>query len=98
MIKRVHVNMHAIRRNKKRADGLLDGDIEPVITVKHGRKNSYGFEVDMPEGCKVVYRPDKPLSCGAKLWVQTEGRVIVDGVDVCSKFVQLSSGARGDRP
>ena len=26
---------------------------------------------------KVVYRPDKPLSCGAKVWIETEGEVEV---------------------
>jgi hypothetical protein len=27
----------------------------------------------------VVYSPDKPLSCGAKVWIETESEVIVDG-------------------
>ena len=22
--------------------------------------------------CKIVYNPDKPLSCGAKVWIETE--------------------------
>ena len=22
--------------------------------------------------CKIVYSPDKPLSCGAKVWIETE--------------------------
>lgn len=82
-LKRVHVNMHAIRRNKKRERGDLEGEIEPVITVKHGKNNTYGFEVDMPDGCSVIYRPEKPLSCGATLWVSTRGRVIVDGKERC---------------
>lgn len=81
-IARVHVNMHAIRRNLHRDKGELDGEHEPVVTVKRGKTNTYGFEVDMPDGCKVIYRPDKPLSCGARLWVETRGRVIVDGEEV----------------
>jgi len=27
----------------------------------------------------VVYRPDKPLSCGAKVWIETESEVILVG-------------------
>jgi len=26
-----------------------------------------------------VYAPDKPLSCGAKVWIETEAEVICDG-------------------
>jgi hypothetical protein len=26
--------------------------------------------------CKVVYSPDKPLSCGAKVWIETDAEVI----------------------
>jgi len=26
---------------------------------------------------KVVYSPDKPLSCGAKVWIETDAEVIV---------------------
>jgi hypothetical protein len=28
--------------------------------------------------CQVVYSPDKPLSCGAKVWVETELEVITE--------------------
>lgn len=27
--------------------------------------------------CKIVYSPDKPLSCGAKVWIETEYNVEV---------------------
>ena len=27
------------------------------------------------EVAKVIYSPDKPLSCGAKVWIETENRV-----------------------
>ena len=26
---------------------------------------------------KVVYSPDKPLSCGAKVWIETNGEVTI---------------------
>jgi len=27
---------------------------------------------------KVIYSPDKPLSCGAKVWIETESEVKID--------------------
>jgi len=72
-ITRVHVDQHAIRRNKK------NGTREPVITVKQGRTNRRGTGAVIPGGCKVVYSPDKPLPCGATLWIQTDYPVEVEG-------------------
>lgn len=66
----VHVNQHAIRRNATK------GETEPVLTVKTYRSNTYGHEAIIRddngvEVARVVYRPDKPLSCGAKVWIET---------------------------
>tara|TARA_B110000438_G_scaffold242504_1_gene242087 strand:+ start:205 stop:333 length:129 start_codon:yes stop_codon:yes gene_type:complete len=36
-----------------------------------------GHEVHIKGDSKVMYSPDKPLSCGAKVWIETEGEVIV---------------------
>ena len=71
MKKRIHVNQHVIRRNSK------TGEREPVITAKTYKENNYGHEVIINGPCKVIYSPDKPLSCGAKVWIETEGEVIV---------------------
>lgn len=71
---RIHVNQHIIRRNMK------TGEREPVITVKQGRKNTYGHSVTIDGPSKVVYSPDKPLSCGAKVWIETEAEVSIDGL------------------
>ena len=62
----VHVNQHKIKANAK------NGTSDPVLTVKTYKSNTYGHEVIMPEGCKVVYSPDKPLSCGARVWIETQ--------------------------
>jgi len=35
-----------------------------------GNTNVYGHEVEIPGGCRVVYRPDNPR-CGAKVWIET---------------------------
>jgi len=67
---RIHVNQHKIRSNIK-------NDMrEPVITVKTSKSNVYAHEVDIKGPSKVIYSPDKPLSCGAKVWIETESEVI----------------------
>ncbi len=66
---RIHVNMHLIRANKK------DGGRRPVLTVKTYKSNTKCNEVMMLGPGRVVYRPDKPLSCGARVWIETDGKV-----------------------
>ncbi len=73
MKKRIHVNMHVIRRNQK------TGEREPTNTVKTYKTNTYAHEVDILGPSKVIYSPDKPLSCGARLWIETDSEVMVDG-------------------
>jgi hypothetical protein len=69
---KIHVNQHIIKRNAK------TGEREPVLTCKTYKENTYGHEVSIKGPSKVVYRPDKPLSCGAKVWIETESEVIID--------------------
>ena len=52
---------------------------EPVITVKTSKTNTYGHEVEILGESKVVYSPDKPLSCGARVWIETNAEVKIDG-------------------
>lgn len=66
----VHVNQHAIRRNTKGGD-------EPVLTVKTYKSNTYAREVRLEGPSRVVYSPDKPLSCGARVWVETDAPVTI---------------------
>ena len=61
--------------------GLKHGTKDPVITVKTSKSNQYGHEVIIHGMAKVIYSPDKPLSCGAKVWIETESEVEVK--DVC---------------
>ena len=67
----VHVNQHVIRANTK------TGGRDPVLTVKNYKSNTYAHEVAIPGGCVVKYSPDTPLSCGARVWIETEGEVII---------------------
>ena len=70
----IHVNQAIIKSNRK------TGENEPVLTVKTYKSNDYAHEViiygqDGKEAARVIYRPDKPLSCGARVWIETTGRV-----------------------
>ena len=69
MKKKIHVNRHKVQKNSK------TGLIEPVLTVKTYKSNDYCHEVQIEGPCKVIYRPHKPLSCGAKVWIETESEV-----------------------
>ena len=70
----IHVNQHVIKKNRK------TGKVDPVLTVKTYKDNRYAHTAvilgqDGKEAARVVYRPDKPLSCGAHVWIETENEV-----------------------
>ncbi len=69
MKKRIHINQHVIRSNAKNEEN------NPVITVKTSKRNVYAHKVDIGGSSTVVYSPDKPLSCGAKVWIETDAPV-----------------------
>ena len=71
MKKRIHVNQHVIRANKK------NGTSDPCITVKTSRTNHYTYAAEIDGLSRVVYSPDKPLSCGAKVWIETTANIEV---------------------
>ena len=66
MIKRIHINQHHIKHNAKNSDDKKD-----VITVKTSSYNHYCSEVTIHGNSTLVYSPEKPLSCGAKVWLET---------------------------
>ena len=65
----VHVNQHVIKKNQK------TGERNPVLTVKTYKTNVYAHELVLKGDSKVVYSPDKPLSCGARVWIETQSPV-----------------------
>lgn len=72
----VHVNQHKIRSNIKKDEG----ELEPVLTCKTYKSNDYANEVEILDAdgnvvAKVVYSPHKPLSCGARVWIETENEI-----------------------
>jgi hypothetical protein len=71
MKKIIHVNQNVIRRNTKHETD------EPCLTVKTYKENKYAHEAiiktkDGVELGRVVYRPHKPLSCGARVWIEMD--------------------------
>ena len=67
----IHVNQSVIRANK------THGTTDPPLTVKTYKTNTYAdcaeiVDADGQVVARVVYRPDKPLSCGARVWIETE--------------------------
>ena len=72
----IHVNQHIIKSNRKH------GRTDPVITAKNSRGNFYGHTVKITGECEVMYRPEKPLRCGAHVWIETKGTVEVDDIPI----------------
>jgi hypothetical protein len=77
MKKIIHVNQHKIKANTK------NGTDDPVLTVKTYKDNEYAHEAviktkDGSEIARLVYRPHKPLNCGARVWLEFD----TDNVDV----------------
>jgi len=66
----IHVNQHVIKSNAK------NGENKPTLTVKTYKGNTYAHEVEINGASRVVYSPDKPLSCGARVWIETESEVV----------------------
>ena len=68
---KIHVNQHIIRKNSK------TGEKSPPLTVKTYKSNTLANEVVIDGPSRVVYRPDSPLSCGARVWIETDSKVVV---------------------
>lgn len=71
----IHVNQHIIKKNKK------EQSKNPVITVKNYKKNIYSNNVKILDNdgkvvCTIKYSPDKPLKCGATVWIETKNKVL----------------------
>lgn len=69
----IHVNQHILKRNRK------TGERNPPLTAKKksGGRAHKAHQISIVdeqgrEVARVVYSPDKPLSCGAVCWIETE--------------------------
>jgi hypothetical protein len=67
----IHVNQHVIKSNRK------NNVRNAVLTCKTYKDNTYAHEVEILGPSKIVYNPDNPLSCGAHVWIETDGEIII---------------------
>lgn len=70
MLKRIHVNQYVIRSNQR------TGAKDPPLTIKTSRANTKAHAVEILGPSTVVYAPGKPLSCGARVWIETQATVV----------------------
>lgn len=78
MKKIIHINPNKIRDNMR----TFDSERQHVILVQTDFHAYTGDEIEIKGPSKIIYRPHKPLPCGARVWVETDADVFVDGVEV----------------
>ena len=71
-IKRVHVNQHIVKANKK------TGAQDSVITVQWRNKSYTAKRLKILGPSTAIYSPDKPLKCGARVWIETTAPIEID--------------------
>lgn len=70
LVKRIHVSQVDIRANRK------DGGDRAVFTIQTSRGPLKARHVEVKGASQVVYRADKPLGCGARVWIETRAEVV----------------------
>jgi hypothetical protein len=85
-VKRIHINQHLIRHNARHQTTF------PVCRIEEGGVSTYCQEVRVHGPSTLVYRPDTPLPCGAKVWIETDSEVeLIAPVAYASIRAQLAS-------
>lgn len=79
----LHINRNIIQHNAKHGKKL------PVCRVQEGKNSRYGQTVDIHGPSKMVYDPDHPLPCGAKLWIETDAEVTITGESTYPEIREL---------
>ena len=72
-MKIIHINRNIIQQNAKH------NREEPVVRVEENGVVKYCMEVQINGPSHMIYRPDKPRPCGAKLWIETDSDVELIG-------------------
>lgn len=112
----INVNRHVIAKNRLLTQRALAGEISrevaeadmaPTLSVKTYRSNQYTKHVLIKDGrgkviAQIVYRPFKPLSCGATAWIEVMDARNVEVINDNSKSNKPQSqnlrSRRGTRP
>ncbi len=82
VLARIHVMQENLQSNRKHGTRL------PVYTVKRGRLTYHCRSVRINGASQLVSHEDTPLSCGARLWLQTKAALELSphGSDVTEHF------------
>jgi|TARA_A100000172_G_C3035586_1_gene108382 hypothetical protein len=67
----IHINKNLKQSNDKHGKSF------PVCRVETEGKTWYGTKVDILGPSSMIYSPDKPRKCGAKLWIETDDKVVI---------------------
>lgn len=70
-IKRIHVNQHIIKANKKHDRN------DPVLTIKTTGENIKANHIMIGDNVRLCYAPESPLACGATIWIETTDQVSI---------------------
>lgn len=80
-IKRIHVNQHIIKANRK------NGESNPPLSIICGGKTTHHMSMKIRGEMEIIYSPQKPLGCGAEIWMETKSEI--ETVEVVDKQLQL---------
>lgn len=67
----LHISQKNVKHNKKTGDRL------PVVTARNSRGVTYGHVARIDGPSRLIYRPDDPLACGARVFLETTAPVTV---------------------
>jgi hypothetical protein len=68
-IKRLHVDKGVIASDRK------NGTCNPPLTIQTSKGSIKATTVHILGPSLFVYRPEKPLSCGARAWIETRAEI-----------------------
>jgi hypothetical protein len=66
----IHVNQQVIARNRK------TGSNDPPLIVRTYKGVEHAHTVEIKGPSKLVNSPHNPLSCGARVWIETQAEVV----------------------
>lgn len=69
----IHVHQQVIAANRK------NGTSDPPLTVKTYKSTQRAQSVEILGPSRIIHRPHDPLSCGARVWIETESEVAITG-------------------
>ena len=77
----IEVNRQQIQKNRHRTPEQK----HPVISVKQGNSNIYGYQVEICGSSRIIYRPDHNRCSGATLWIETHAETIFVGKSISAQ-------------